>query len=258
MSETWKTPFQLGVKAFRESQYEAAIKHFTRSIELNGTNASVFDSRAATYQCVSKLREALADTRKCISLQPERYVGYYRSARIFLAMSKHDRCIQMIGEARRRMSPSDASYARKTQEMDEMEAAARKGLQAAEAYRRNHVDPLKKLPLELLVDICRIVVDTMDAEAGLRGASHFAVILGSVCQSLRALVHRTPPLWQSVTFTKKRFARKSAFWLERLDGYPLYSVTLADLDRLAIPQVTATLASTCPESWRCLRIEGET
>ncbi|KAG8740467.1 hypothetical protein FRC10_004294 [Ceratobasidium sp. 414] len=259
MSETWKQPFQLGVKAFRGSKYEDALKHFTRSIELDSTNASVFDSRAATYQSLSKFREALADTRKCISLQPERYVvqGYYRSARIFLAMSKHDRCIQMIGEARRRMNPSDASHARKAQEMDEMEATARKGLEAAEAHRRNHVDPLKKLPLELLVEICRIAVGTSDAEAGLRGASHFAVVLGSVCQSLRALVHRTPPLWQSVTFTKKQFSRKSAFWLERLDGCPLYSVTLVDLDLSTILQATTTLASTSPGSWGCLRIEGE-
>ncbi|KAG8679860.1 hypothetical protein FRC08_016694 [Ceratobasidium sp. 394] len=98
----------------------------------------------------------------------------------------------------------------------------------------------------------------MDAEAGSRGASHFAVVLGSVCQSLRPLVHRTPSLWQSVMFTKRQFARKSAFWLERLDGYPLYSVTLTDFDRHMVPQITTTLASTCPSSWRCLHVESET
>ncbi|KAG8691068.1 hypothetical protein FRC09_011740 [Ceratobasidium sp. 395] len=271
MPETWKQPFQLGVKAFRESNYEDAIKHFTRSIELDSSNASVFDSRAAAYQSVSKLRQALADSRKCISLQPDRYVvtsgadifliesqGYYRSARIFLAMSKHDRCIHMLGEARRRMNPVDTSYARKAQEMDEMETTAREGLQAAETYRRNHVDPLKKLPLELLVEICRIAVDASDTEAGPRGASYFAIVLGSVCQSLRALVHRTPPLWQNVVFTEKRFARKSAFWLERLDGYPLYSVALCRISRQTIPQVVNTLATTSPESWKSLRVEGGT
>ncbi|KAG8688172.1 hypothetical protein FRC08_011588 [Ceratobasidium sp. 394] len=97
----------------------------------------------------------------------------------------------------------------------------------------------------------------MDSEAGSRGASHFAVVLGSVCQSLRALVHRTPSLWQSVTFTKRQFARKSAFWLERLDGYPLYSVTLADIDWQAMPQIKTALTSTHPGSWRYLCIEGD-
>ncbi|QRV77737.1 TPR-1 domain protein [Ceratobasidium sp. AG-Ba] len=258
MPETWKQPFQLGVKAFRESKHEDAIKHFTRSIELDNTNASVYDSRAAAYQCVSKLREALADTRRCISLQPDRYVGYYRSARIFLAMPKYDRCLQMVSEARRRMNASDASYIRKTQELDEMEATARRGLQAAETYRRNHVDLLKKLPLELLVDICKIAVDTSDGEAGPRGASYFVLTLGSVCRSLRDLVHRTPSFWQSVSFSEKRFARKSAFWLDRLDGHPLYSVALIGIGRHMIPQVLEFLSRTDPDSWRHLRIEGDT
>jgi F-box/TPR repeat protein Pof3 len=171
-------------------------------------------------------------------------------------MLKYDRCLHMLGEARRRMNPSDPSYPRKINEVAEMESAANEGLQAAETRRRSHVDPLKKLPLELLVEICKIAVESSDAETVPRGASHFAVVLGSVCRSLRAVIHQTPSLWQSVTLSEKRLARKSAFWLERLDGYPLYSVTLVDIGQQTRPQLLKILASTYPESWKSLRIEG--
>ncbi|KAG8705670.1 hypothetical protein FRC08_001522 [Ceratobasidium sp. 394] len=254
MGETRKQSFELGVKAFRRSEYQDAINHFTRSIAFDDTKASVFESRAAAFQRVFRFREALADTRKCIALQPDWYRGYYRAARVFLALSEREKCVKLLGEARRRMNSPDASI---TCQLDEMEVDTYEDLQITEIYHRNHVNLLKKLPLELLVEVCTIAVDASDVEAGLRGASHFAVALGSVCRPLRALVHKTPSLWHCVTFTGKYFAQKSSFWLERLDGFPLFSVTLAWINLQAIPQVVETLVSTRPQLWKCLRLEGD-
>ncbi|KAF8606742.1 hypothetical protein BDV93DRAFT_325803 [Ceratobasidium sp. AG-I] len=256
MSVAWKKPFEFGVKAFRESRYEAAIEHFTRSIALDGTNAQAYDSRAAAYEKAGRSREALADTRKYIALQPDRHIGYLRSARIFLALQKYDRCLKMLGEARKRLKESDTSYARRIDELTEMESEAREGLQTLETRRRSAVDPLQRLPLELLVEICRITVDELDDEAGPRGASHFAVVLGSVCQSLRSLVHGTPVLWQCVVLSEKKLGRKSAFWLERLSGQALHSVAVVDFTRQSIPRLIETLAVTRPDVWRNLHIEG--
>lgn len=246
-----------------------------QSVAVDDTNACVFDSRAAAYEKAGRSREALADTRKYITLQPDRHIvsslqcnsfimspkycnyqGYLRSARIFLALSKYDRCLKMLGEARKRLKESDTSYARRIDEVTEMESKAREGLITAETRRRATVDPLRKLPLELLVEICRIAVDELDNEAEPRGASHFAVVLSSVCQSLRALVHRTPVLWQCVVFSEKKLARKSAFWLERLSGQALHSVALVDISQQSIPRLVSALAATRPELWRNLRIEG--
>lgn len=162
----------------------------------------------------------------------------------------------MLGEARKRLKESDTSYGRRIDEVTEMESVAREGLQTLEARRRSAVDPLRKLPLELLVEICRIAVDDLDEEAAPRGASHFAVALGSVCQSLRSLVHRTPVLWQCVVFSERKLARKCAFWLERLSGHALYSLTLVDISQQSIPRLVQILAVTQPGSWRNLRIEG--
>lgn len=167
-------------------------------------------------------------------------------------MFKYERCIQMIQVARKRLSPSDASYARKIQELSRLECAAREAQLEADRARRARVDPLAKLPLELLVEICKIAIDDMDVER----PSHFAVVLGSVCRSLRELVHQTPYFWQSLALSDRFLARKSAFWLDRLAERPLYSLNLVDIGLASLPRLKSFLAATRPASWKHLRIQG--
>lgn len=255
MPENWKKPFEVGVKAFREKKYEVAIKFFTQSIALDDGNACVFDSRAAAYEQVKRLREALLDTRKCIALQPDRYISYFRSARIFHTLHKYDRCLQMLEAARKRLNPAEASYQRRIEDLAQLEISAREELVKAEERRRARVDPLGKLPVEILVEICKLVINDSDLELGPRRVFHFAVALGAVCRSLRELVHSTPSLWQTIALSDRYLGRKAAFWLDRLDGQPLYSVTLFDIGLASIPKLQKFLAATRPESWKHLYIE---
>ncbi|EUC57424.1 TPR-1 domain protein [Rhizoctonia solani AG-3 Rhs1AP] len=247
---SWKKAFEAGLSAFKDRRYEDAVGLFTQSIEAHA-HPHVLDSRAAAYEQLKRYREALSDTRKCISLQPDRYQSYFRTARIFLSMGKHDRCLQMVDAARKRLNPLDTGYPKRIEELSKMEQSARQ----AEAQRRAHVDPLRKLPLELLVDICRSVVQQMDLERP-RGASHFAVTLGSVCQSLRELVHSTPWFWQSLTISDRYFGRKSSFWLDRLDGQALYSLSLVGIGFMDWTKITSFLEATGPGCWRHLSMEG--
>ncbi|CAE7204202.1 unnamed protein product [Rhizoctonia solani] len=228
---SWKKPFEAGVVAFKDKRYEEAVGLFTQSIDIDGTHPQVFDSRAAAYEQLKRYREALNDTRKCIGLQPERYQSYFRTARIFLSMAKYDRCLQMVEAARKRLNASDPGYSKRIQELSTIEQSARQG----EARRRAHVDPLRKLPLELLVDICRLVVQEMDAEHP-RGASHFAVTLGSC-----------------LTISERYLGRKSSFWLERLDGQSLYSLSLVGVDSA---RIRPFLEATGPGSWKHFSVEG--
>ncbi|CAE6494359.1 unnamed protein product [Rhizoctonia solani] len=247
---SWKKAFEMGVGAFKEKRYEHAVELFTQSIDADNTHPHVFDTRAAAYEQLKRYREALSDTRKSIGLQPGRYQSYFRTARIFQSMGKNDRCLQMVEAARKRLNPSDAGYPKRIEELAKIEQSARE----AEARRRAHVDPLRKLPLELLVDICRLVVQELDVEHP-RGASHFAITLGSVCQSLRELVHSTPWFWQSLTISERYFGRKSSFWLDRLDGQPLYSLSLVGLNPTD-SKLRPFLEATAPGSWKHLVIVG--
>ncbi|KAJ1303494.1 hypothetical protein OPQ81_011680 [Rhizoctonia solani] len=248
---SWKKAFEMGVSAFKEKRYEEAVELFTQSIDADHSHPHVFDSRAAAYEQLKRFREALGDTRKCISLQPERYQSYFRTARIFLSMGKYDRCLQMVEAARKRLNPSDVGYQKRIEELSRIEQSAKE----AEARRRAHVDPLRKLPLELLVDICRLVIQEMDMEHP-RGASHFAVTLGSVCRSLRELVHSTPWFWQSLTISERYFGRKSSFWLDRLDGQPLYSLSLVAVGAMDSTKLKPFLEATGPASWKHLSVAG--
>ncbi|KAG8710760.1 hypothetical protein FRC11_004164 [Ceratobasidium sp. 423] len=95
----------------------------------------------------------------------------------------------------------------------------------------------------------------MDAEHP-RGASHFAVTLGSVCRSLREMVHSTPWFWQCLTISERYFSRKSSFWLDRLDGQPLYSLSLVGIGLTDPVKLGTFLEATGPGSWRHLSIAG--
>ncbi|ELU42317.1 TPR_1 domain-containing protein [Rhizoctonia solani AG-1 IA] len=267
---SWKKPFEQGVAAFKEKRYDEAVGFFSQSIQVDDSHAHVFDSRAAAYEQLKRFREALADTRKCIGLQPERYQvslthptqkntrtrlnsdkSYFRTARIFLTIGKHDRAVQMVEAARKRLNASDAGYQKRIEELAKVEQSARE----AEARRRAHVDPLRKLPLELLDDICRLVVRDMDLEHP-RGAAHFAITLGSVCKSLREMVYSVPWFWQSLSISGNQFGKKSAFWLERLDGQGLYSLSLVDIPPNMAPKLWKFIEATRPESWKHLTIIG--
>ncbi|CAE6367491.1 unnamed protein product [Rhizoctonia solani] len=251
LTMSWKKAFEQGVGAFKEKRYEDAVMFFTQSIQVDDSHVHVFDSRAAAYEQLQRFREALADTRKCISLQPERYQSYFRTARIFLTIGKHDRAVQMVEAARKRLNPSDAGYQKRIEELARVEQSARE----AEVRRRAHVDPLRKLPLELLVDICRSVVQDTDLEHP-RGAAHFAVTLGSVCKSLREMVHSVPWFWQSLSISENQFGKKSAFWLERLAGQGLYSLSLVDVSSSVAPKLWKFVEATRPGSWKHLTIIG--
>ncbi|CCO35410.1 hypothetical protein BN14_09528 [Rhizoctonia solani AG-1 IB] len=157
----------------------------------------------------------------------------------------------MVEAARKRLNPSDAGYPKRIEELARIEQSARE----AEARRRAHVDPLRKLPLELLVDICRLVVQDTDLEHP-RGAAHFAVTLGSVCKSLREMVHSVPWFWQSLSISERHFTKKGAFWLDRLSGQGLYSLSLVDLSSGMAPKLWKFIEAARPDSWKHLSIIG--
>ncbi|KAI0719996.1 hypothetical protein C8T65DRAFT_538189, partial [Cerioporus squamosus] len=56
----------------------------------------ICDARAAVYQKLGKLKEALRDSKTVIDSQPTRWQGYARSARLFLRIKKYDAASRMV------------------------------------------------------------------------------------------------------------------------------------------------------------------
>ena len=57
-----------GNAAFQSGQYEQAVMHFTKAIELAPTHV-LFSNRSGAYCGMKKYEEALADASKCIEMK---------------------------------------------------------------------------------------------------------------------------------------------------------------------------------------------
>jgi len=68
----------LGNDAFAKKEYEEAIKHFTKAIELNPNDHVFYSNRSASYASLGKFEEALEDAKKCVSIKPDWAKGYTR------------------------------------------------------------------------------------------------------------------------------------------------------------------------------------
>lgn len=69
---------EAGNKAFAAKEFETAIKHYSKAIQLDQKNHVFFSNRSASYAGLSKWEEAVSDAKDCIRLEPTFIKGYYR------------------------------------------------------------------------------------------------------------------------------------------------------------------------------------
>ncbi|MES1908603.1 MAG: hypothetical protein MHM6MM_001506 [Cercozoa sp. M6MM] len=67
-----------GVAAFKQKDWEAAVKAFGEAIKLEPTNHAFYSNRCACLTEMGKLDEAIADADKCIELKQDWAKGYSR------------------------------------------------------------------------------------------------------------------------------------------------------------------------------------
>ncbi|KAG0339873.1 Protein SGT1 A [Podila humilis] len=64
--------FAQGSHAFADEDYEEALNFYTKAIEINATHVEIFLKRSATYQKLSKDKEAYEDALKALALIKEK------------------------------------------------------------------------------------------------------------------------------------------------------------------------------------------
>jgi heat shock protein 1/8 len=67
-----------GNTAFAAKDFPVALEAFTEALALDPTNHVFFSNRSATYLQSAKVKEAVADAKKCITLKPDWGKGYSR------------------------------------------------------------------------------------------------------------------------------------------------------------------------------------
>ena len=73
----------LGNAEFKLKNFEKAIEHYTKAIELDDTNHVFFSNRSGCYTSLKKWSESLQDAEKCIQVKPDWHKGYIRKAQVY-------------------------------------------------------------------------------------------------------------------------------------------------------------------------------
>ncbi|MDO8733753.1 MAG: tetratricopeptide repeat protein [Elusimicrobiota bacterium] len=84
------TPYFEGLKAFNNEMYPEAIRHFTKSIDLNPINAEALNMRGLAYLSVGKSGDALTDFNKAIETDKKFVDAYNNRATIYAGKGKYN------------------------------------------------------------------------------------------------------------------------------------------------------------------------
>ncbi|KAI0830522.1 hypothetical protein BC628DRAFT_1312537 [Trametes gibbosa] len=236
--------FSRGVHMFRNGQFQNAVDCFSEALAHGEDPLKTYDSRAAAHEKLGKLKEALRDAKSTIDLQPSRWQGYARSARLFLQARKYEAAARMAELALERI-PSDLR-----QKRDEM-IALRDGVAATQAalaklasQRAYHFG---NLPLEIASTIFAMVLEDNHAHV---------IILAQVCKNWRAAIIGTPAFWGILVLGKRHPKRKLKVWLERSRNRIRELAVLEDLEDC--PHLLEDLEAVQPDVLRSFRQEDYT
>jgi F-box/TPR repeat protein Pof3 len=167
----------------------------------------VYDSRSAALEKLGRLKPALLDSKQVIELVPDKWQGYARSARLFLALKKPQAAEKMAHLALERVKPGDE---RRISEIQELQKQIDHELRSEARRRAQHAPHINNLPNELLLLSFEHVVIEEDQAA---------IMLGQVSRRWRHLVLNAPLLWYSLTIggqiSENKTSKKIDAWIQR-------------------------------------------
>lgn len=218
-----------------------------QAAELESGTFIIYDSRAAVYERLGNLKAALLDSKRVIDLAPDRWHGYFRSARLFDLLGKYGSAVKMADHALSRLQPEDVQRRSQLVQLREKAITAQA---AAEKQRLSQVAQtsylLGKLPVETLVEIFTALI----------GENHtWAVKLSHVCAHWRRILVNTPSAWQTLVLSRKHPLQKAKLWKQRAKNrITRISVAISLLDRAS---VFAQLRDLSWDHLSSLSIDGE-
>eukprot|EP00667_Euglena_gracilis_P009704 EG_transcript_9863 len=75
-----------GTAAFSAGDNWQAVELWSQGLELDPANAALYSNRCAAYLALEQHEKALADATRCVELAPQWCKGYYRKAKVCMAM----------------------------------------------------------------------------------------------------------------------------------------------------------------------------
>ncbi|KAI0697265.1 hypothetical protein BC835DRAFT_1413788 [Cytidiella melzeri] len=201
--------FTRGIASFKAGQYKEALRYFNEAIRLAPDDPLVYDSRAAAYEKLGRTNKALYDAQKVITLNPSRWQGYARSARLFKDIRKYRTALSMVDHAIQRLKSNEG----KRREFETLRMAivgdlARKAEEERQLAKKTF-QHFGSLPIEIAATIFHLLHEDDHAAV---------VVLAQICQGWRRIVTSTPALWRTLSLSDKKPVEKAKLWKLRSRG----------------------------------------
>ena len=87
---------ELGNAAYKKNDFETAIQHYTKAIDLDDEDIFYITNTAVCYTKFGTLPEGLKNVNKCIELDPSFSKGYSRKAAVQFFMKEYDKSMELI------------------------------------------------------------------------------------------------------------------------------------------------------------------
>jgi len=105
-----------GMAFFAESNYDQALKDFSRALELNQENQRIFYYRGMAHQMLQSYREALDDLNQCLQLNPYQFDALYSRAQVHFDLGDYTKALADCEQALN-IEPRKASQVEKFREL---------------------------------------------------------------------------------------------------------------------------------------------
>lgn len=193
--DAWRPVFQSAIAAFKAAEFPKAESLFTKALDLNPTNLNMLDCRAATYEKLGHLKDALADGRHIITLDPASAKGYLRVGKVLRLMGKSETALQIYEIGRTKVPKTDANFAQLIQCLEDTEQKVRsKATRRAQDTPGISLDPIHELPPELVIKIFSLLPFA------------YRVSCIAVSRTWYRFLLSAASLWRDLHFANPRFA----------------------------------------------------
>lgn len=88
-----------GNAAFKSANYKDAITWYTKALELDKTEETLYSNRAAAYSSIGDHKAALADADKTIELKPKWVKGYFRKGMALHKLGRFEEAVEAFTKA---------------------------------------------------------------------------------------------------------------------------------------------------------------
>ena len=78
----------------KAKEHQEAINAYTRSIELNPTEAATYCNRAMAYLRIKNYARCIEDADKTLSMEPDYVKAFHRRGKAYLATNKFELAIR--------------------------------------------------------------------------------------------------------------------------------------------------------------------